>query len=84
MLWEMKTAMMDLLWGAALTTKLYSWVLVLSLSYLLGQLFGSGIQAIIELKSPPLAVSIKSKHDLPSWKQDTSDTDLKSNTLNGR
>lgn len=84
MLWEMKTAMMDLLWGAALTTKLYSWVLVLSLSYLLGQLFGSGIQAIIELKNPPPIASTVSKRDLPSWKQDTSATDLKSSTLNRR
>lgn len=84
MLWEMKTAMMDLLWEAALTTKLYSWVLVLSLSYLLGQLFGSGIQVIIELRHPPLAASTGLKRDLPSWKQGTSATDLKSNTLNGR
>lgn len=82
MLWEMRTAMMDLLWEAALTTKLYSWVLVLSLSYLLGQLFGSGIQVIIEMRNPSPAVLIESKRDLPKWRQDTSATDLKLNTSN--
>lgn len=80
MLWQMKAAILELLWEATWTTKLYSWALVLSSCFLLGQLLGSGIQGITETAKTSPTVSTKLNRDLPKWKQDTTATVLKSST----
>lgn len=83
MICQMKTTIMNLLWKAGWTTRLYSWGLVLSLCFLAGQLFGLGIVTLSEMLTEPNKLSISSPKELPSWRQGKTNTASGSNILNG-
>lgn len=82
MICQMKAAVTTLLWKAGWTTRLYSWGLVLSLSFLVGQLLGYGIAGLSAIVTASNKPSISSVKDLPKWKQGSVSTDIELNTSN--
>lgn len=79
---QMTDAIKALLWEAGLITRLYSWVLVLSLSFLVGQLLGYGIAGLSGIPTGSSRPLISSPNELPKWRQGSVNTAIGSNTSN--